>query len=382
MSKSQWVRDGIQALRAGDAARAHALLLQALDSGVDDLNVFMGLAIAARALGRHEDSLAAVERFLSREPNDWRALIVKADALAAGGKERRASATYLKAVSAAPPENQLPPDARADLHRARQACAAAAVRYEDYLRAHVSDLGLFDGKGHTRCEQALDILFGRKQIYLQQPEKFYFPELPQVQFYEPAQFDWTQGLIAQTEAIRTELEGVLTGAERFEAYVPRDSSAPHLSSHALAGNLDWSAYHLFKDGLIQEENARLCPKTMAALKAAPTPSVPGKCPVALFSRLKPGTRIPPHHGLMNSRLICHLPLIAPEGCVLRVGNQERVWRIGEMLIFDDSIEHEAYNPTSKDRTVLLFDIWRPELSEDERRFISALFEAIEDFGVF
>ena len=163
--------------------------------------------------------------------------------------------------------------------------------------------------------------------------------------------------------------------------MPRDSNAPHVSSHALAGNLDWGAFHLFKDGLIQEENARLCPKTMEALKAAPTPSVRGKCPVALFSRLRPGTRIPPHHGLMNSRLICHLPLIAPKGCVLRVGNQERVWRIGEMLIFDDSIEHEAYNPTSKDRIVLLFDIWRPELSEDERRFISALFEAIEEFGV-
>ena len=31
--------------------------------------------------------------------------------------------------------------------------------------------------------------------------------------------------------------------------------------------------------------------------------------MVLFSVLKPGVRIPPHNGFLNSRLICHLPLI-------------------------------------------------------------------------
>lgn len=70
----------------------------------------------------------------------------------------------------------------------------------------------------------------------------------------------------------------------------------------------------------------------------------------------------------------------PSGCWLRVGNETREWKRGELLIFDDSIEHEARNPTGEIRIVLIFDIWRPELSEAERRGISAIFNAIDRFA--
>ena len=65
--------------------------------------------------------------------------------------------------------------------------------------------------------------------------------------------------------------------------------------------------------------------------------------------------------MLNSRVICHLPLIVPKGCWLRVGNDTREWEEGKLLIFDDSIEHEARNPTGEFRIILLFDVWRPEL---------------------
>ena len=42
-------------------------------------------------------------------------------------------------------------------------------------------------------------------------------------------------------------------------------------------------------------------------------------------------------------------------------------------MFDDTIEHEAWNNSDRDRVVLIFDIWRPELSEQERREVAALF---------
>jgi aspartyl/asparaginyl beta-hydroxylase (cupin superfamily) len=83
--------------------------------------------------------------------------------------------------------------------------------------------------------------------------------------------------------------------------------------------------------------------------------------------------------MLNSRLICHLPLIVPPGCWLRVGNEVREWEEGKLLIFDDSIEHEARNPTDEVRIVLIFDIWRPELSAAEREGISAIFNAIDAF---
>jgi aspartyl/asparaginyl beta-hydroxylase (cupin superfamily) len=96
----------------------------------------------------------------------------------------------------------------------------------------------------------------------------------------------------------------------------------------------------------------------------------------LFSLLRPGARIPPHTGQINARLICHLPLIVPDGCGFRVGNEVRRWIEGETLIFDDTIEHEAWNNSGRLRVVLLFDIWRPELSLEERKLVAATLAAV------
>jgi aspartyl/asparaginyl beta-hydroxylase (cupin superfamily) len=77
--------------------------------------------------------------------------------------------------------------------------------------------------------------------------------------------------------------------------------------------------------------------------------------------------------MYNCRLICHLPLIVPPDCRFRVGNEVREWEEGKLLIFDDTIEHEAWNESDEDRIVLIFDIWRPELTEQERFELTALF---------
>ena len=106
---------------------------------------------------------------------------------------------------------------------------------------------------------------------------------------------------------------------------------------------------------------------------APLAKIPGWGPTVMFSLLKAGSRILPHTGMFNTRLVCHLPLMIPEGCRFRVGNEVREWQEGRLLIFDDTIEHEAWNDSNEDRVVLIFDIWRPELSEQERLELTALF---------
>jgi aspartyl/asparaginyl beta-hydroxylase (cupin superfamily) len=60
-----------------------------------------------------------------------------------------------------------------------------------------------------------------------------------------------------------------------------------------------------------------------------------------------------------------------------VGNQTREWVEGVAWAFDDSIEHEAWNYSEKERVILLFEVWRPDLSDTERRAICALFEALD-----
>jgi len=89
--------------------------------------------------------------------------------------------------------------------------------------------------------------------------------------------------------------------------------------------------------------------------------------------LKAGAHIGAHTGMYNTRLLCHLPLIVPPGCRFRVGNEVREWEVGKLMIFDDTIEHEAWNDSAEDRVVLIFDIWRPELTEEEKRELTLLF---------
>lgn len=126
-----------------------------------------------------------------------------------------------------------------------------------------------------------------------------------------------------------------------------------------------------------EPNATRCPATMAALAGAPLASVRNRSPSILFSLLRPGARIPPHTGFVNTRLICHLPLIVPPGCGLRVGNDTRTPVEGKAWVFDDTMEHEAWNLSDRIRGILLFEVWRPELTGEERALVSAMFEAID-----
>jgi aspartyl/asparaginyl beta-hydroxylase (cupin superfamily) len=92
----------------------------------------------------------------------------------------------------------------------------------------------------------------------------------------------------------------------------------------------------------------------------------------MFSLLAPGTRIPPHTGVANTRLVCHLPLIVPPGCGFRVGAETRQWEPGKAFVFDDTIEHEAWNDSAELRVVLIFDVWPWALGEAERRAVAAV----------
>lgn len=106
---------------------------------------------------------------------------------------------------------------------------------------------------------------------------------------------------------------------------------------------------------------------------------PGFAPTAMFSRLDPHTRIPAHTGSSNVRLITHLPLVLPGPARFRVGNETRPWKMGEAWVFDDTIEHEAWNDADEDRVILTFDIWNPFLSESERALITVLMAAKNEY---
>jgi aspartyl/asparaginyl beta-hydroxylase (cupin superfamily) len=144
---------------------------------------------------------------------------------------------------------------------------------------------------------------------------------------------------------------------------------------ALNNNLDWTAIHLLQNGRRVETNAKHCPKTLAAVARMDQPHVPGASPNAMFSLLAPRTRIPPHTGVANTRLVCHLPLIVPPNCGFRVGATTRDWSVGEAFVFDDTIEHEAWNDSDELRVVLIIDLWPPALGAADRAAAAAVIGA-------
>jgi len=144
-------------------------------------------------------------------------------------------------------------------------------------------------------------------------------------------------------------------------------------------NPKWSTFFLWRDGVRQAEACALCPRTAALLDELPLADQPGFSPTVVFSVLDARTRIPPHTGSSNIRLIGHLPLILPGPAGFRVGNVTRQWRLGEAWLFDDTIEHEAWNEADAPRVILIFDVWNPLLTPGERALVSAMMTAKNAF---
>ena len=351
---------GIAALQAGDGKAARRAFETIVASGRATPQIWLWLAQACDMLDDRAAVMAHVARVVELDPANPYALVMAGEVQTRSGNDRAAIAWYERALNAAQ-GRQLPPDLIARLNRAAATREAAFARFEAEMMGALGD--------------AVQIVSGRSQPYLQQPTSFYYPRLPQIPFYDPAEFGWTAALAAALPAIRAEAEAVMAHGDGIAPYVEADPDRPN-KGHALLADARWSAFHLFRNGLPIADHAARCPATMAALAQAPLPRIAGTAPMALFSILAPHTHIPPHNGMLNTRLICHLPLIVPDDCRLRVGAETRDVRAGEVLLFDDSIEHEAWNDSDAPRAILLFEVWRPELTEAERQALTVMFETV------
>jgi aspartyl/asparaginyl beta-hydroxylase (cupin superfamily) len=367
------VRAGVEALRQGRPSEARSLFQRVSETGRANSQIWLLQATACRGEGDAAGEETAVDRVLGLEPRMLIAHIMKGDCRFKAGDHGTALGFYESALLLAGGQS-LPPDLLAEVRRVEATTAQMKTGLEARREAGLNAQGVTPEKRSPRFQQALDILAGRKRIYVQEPTGFYFPGLPQIQFYDPSDFDWVPAVEACTSAIRQELEALIrgSGTEGFKPYIQSDSNRPRTDDNKLLDSRDWSALFLCENGAPDQDIISRCPKSWDAVQAAPLPWITSS-PTVMFSLLRGGARIAAHTGMFNTRLVCHLPLIVPEGCRFRVGSEVRAWEEGKLLIFDDTIEHEAWNDSGEDRVVLIFDIWRPELSEQERREVTALF---------
>ena len=367
-------------MRAGRSAEAERLLADAERLEPGNPEILFNHVLALRALARTEKAMAVLDRLLAIDRGHMAGLFEKASIEEERGELRTAAATYHAALQMLPPNFQPPRWMERPLKRARQ----AVEENNRALEAHVAE-GLADLRSERtalslrRFDQCVEILLHKRRIFRQQPTFLYYPELPAIEFYDRDAFPWLDRLEAAADAMRAELESVLAerGNAALEPYIADQAGLDLRYYRELNRSRRWGVYPLWREGVAFPEHIARCPKTAAALRAWPPWDVPGSGPTALFSILAPRTRIPAHTGPVNTRLVVHLPLIVPEGCGFRVGGQIREWQPGKAFVFDDTIDHEAWNNSDMPRAILIVDTWSPYIDPADRELIRALTERMD-----
>jgi aspartyl/asparaginyl beta-hydroxylase (cupin superfamily) len=367
--------------RSGALDEARSLLDRLVQLDGRDKQQWINLAIVCMAQGDQAGEAEAIRRVLVLDPLDLLGLILRAGLLQRQGKRHEAARAHGAVAAVAPPLQQLAPELRPAVQEALAYREQYNREFGDFLDDYLAPaLDSLRGEGTGRFAESLDIMLGRKRRYEPQPALFHFQGLAPVTFFNRRDFPWLDAIEAETAAIRAELLQAVRDDHGFSPYMQYGEDQPLQQWAELNNSLRWSAFHLVEGGRPHAENAARCPRTMAALAGAPQPDQPGRTPVAMFSLLKPGTRIPPHCGVSNVRLVTHLPLVVPPGCGFRVGNDVREWVEGKAWVFDDTIEHEAWNNSGQLRAILMFDIWHPHLSGPERALVTALSAGMQAFS--
>lgn len=325
---------------------------------------------------------AEAEQRLTQNRFDVPTLVAKADHRFLAGDHRAAASFYAFAMKCAVQHGSNTPAA----NRAREMRDWLAERFRHHIVAGLEAAGFPSGNWPPRFSKALEIMFGERQRDLvleqfpQMPNIFFYPDLPHVDFVDPSLFAWRTALEARFRELSDEASALLADTADFSPYVGRTADRPQGDVHGLLENPDWSSLYLWNNGGPVQENIDRCPKTYEAVSEhVPLCSIGRLAPAVLFSLLKPGARIPPHTGMLNIRYICHLPLIIPPDCSLRVGERTASWQEGKLLAFDDSVEHEARNGSDRDRLVLIFDVWSPHLSAEEQLIVRRMLEIVDDY---
>jgi aspartyl/asparaginyl beta-hydroxylase (cupin superfamily) len=360
------VAEADRAAASGNVPRAIELLEQAAAAEPDQPQLWLKLAALRRAAGQPVKALDAVNRALSLAELDFMALTMRASLIEklSPGQAGEAWANAL----AQRPAGDIPAQLAEALARGEAVRDRWIAEREAKLVLATAPIVNDAAPDETaRIARFQSNVLRKTRPYHSEPTHFAFPGLVEREFHPREEHPWLENLEAATEAIAAELNAVMS-AERAELvpYIQYEQHAAMAQWRELNQSRDWTAIHLIRNGNIVEANTRHCPATMTLLGSLPQPDIPGAGPNAMFSLLAPNTTIPAHVGVNNTRLVCHLPLIVPEGCWFRVGAETRFWERGKAFLFDDTIEHEAANPSDQLRVVFIFDVWNPALGEIER----------------
>eukprot|EP00056_Hartaetosiga_gracilis_P002603 m.55444 g.55444 ORF g.55444 m.55444 type:complete len:312 (+) comp11125_c0_seq2:109-1044(+) len=166
-------------------------------------------------------------------------------------------------------------------------------------------------------------------------------------YFNPEDFDWVPRVEAQWQVIKQELD----------EYLEKQQLEPYFGGNLMSKKQCWKVLGLKFWGLNHSVNQKHFPKTMAIMNSIPDLSL------VAFSQIEGGTAITPHRGDTNANIRCHMGLVIPgtlPEAGFKVGDQEKSWGEGQILMFCDAHRHTAYNYTDKTRIIIQFDVIRPK----------------------
>lgn len=372
MTTAKLHQDADSALQFGNVTEAIRCLEQITIAEPNDFEAWIKLAALRRASEQPAKALDAVNSALAVRPNEFLAMLLKGGLHEQLGEIGRAAEVYRAVLHLANDQTNLHPSIVAQLEKTRTFLGQLRSR----LLSVIPDCDQLDQIHLDRMNRFVENVHDRRPIFHQAPTHYRYPNLPDVEFFDHAYPDLLARLRQVWPEILAEYRNLAERhADRKLPYVDFAPGQPMGQWKDLNKSDAWNVFHLIRYGEHDPINAALCPKTIEVFSGPDQVDVPGITPNLVFSLLAPKTKIPPHHGVANFRTLVHLPLIVPEGCGFRVGSETRQWQAGEPWIFDDSIEHEAWNDSDELRVILIADLWRPELDGQDRKIIRNFVQA-------
>lgn len=140
-----------------------------------------------------------------------------------------------------------------------------------------------------------------------------------------------------------EVSGLDPDSDEGRASVPADRGA-------------WRTVVLQFFGEWIEENCTHFPRTVHAVR-----SLKGMTSIG-FTALDPHSHIAAHSGPNQGALRFQLPIVVPGppgSCRIRVGAEMVEWHEGEAVLFDLSVDHEAWNDSDDVRVLLMIEVPMP-----------------------
>ena len=337
--------------------------------------VRLPLAVTLEETGQLDAAFEQVSIAIRARPDDYFPYLYLGSVLERMGQRRLASIAYAKAARLNVDNEALVDDPHLPSH-ARVRCRRGNALIGSFLRTLHADAvtRVQRSRPAARLERVAAATWRRLHrtpVFLSNPEQnpnwFYIPHLDRSAWFEREEFPWVTALEARSGDILEEVK---------QRYRIDDDTKPYLNHGTfsdewqnIVGTTNWGACHFYNGFNRKDEVCSRFPVTSSVLDDLPLFRVEGKAVEALYSVLKPGTRIPPHRGSSNAKLTVHLPLVVPDNCFLRADGEARRVEFGRCLFFDDSFLHDAWNDSQDVRIVLIFQVWHPDLTQDERMVI-------------